>query len=351
MGGRVGLLVLAFFGAVSAHALSFRDIQGWAERGEVKSVEDVLRRLPAEYRTHFVLMERSRSLQEASPEAPRALLFGERAELVLSFNGHPGQRGYDSLETVELDPSRMTYEIRAVHFVGGKAMVSGPNPEICLRCHRSLPRPNWEPYPHWPGALGQGPNYSADERRRLEAFSTAAAAHPRYRYLDFTRAKRRDTSPAFDLYALYTEQNLKRMARVLAAAPGYGSSIFAALADCPQVSPGPFAQDTLRRFQRLPAPYRPLLTGAIPSVMAKLRELLEPKGFAVDVLPNSFTERYFLTAAGSLVPQLLSRLPGLPAGAPLSALSAYFQPGTRPYGAAEKKVHADFCEAMARGMR
>lgn len=350
--------------AIPAQAVSLKDIRSWVERGEVRSVEEVVRKLPPDMRSRFVLMERSRSLQQASPQAPRAILYGDRAGLVVSFNGAPGHRGYGSIEAIELDPSGLSYEMRSFDFTGATPHISPPNPEICLRCHRALPRHSWEPYPYWPGALGEGPKFSAEERRRLETFSASAGSHPLYRHLDFSRVKSRDSTPAFELYALVTEQNLRRAPALIAASTDYARyrpALLGALADCPEIASwapeleknAPWEsvrQDTLRRFQKLPAPYQRILTSAVPSVVAKLRYLLESRGFPVDVLPNSFTDRFFLTAPGTVIPQLLARMPGLPPNAPMGALSAYFQPGTRPYGPIEKKAHSAFCQDLKREM-
>ncbi len=358
-------LALWIWGMSPAQAVSLKEIGSWVRRGEVRSVEDVVKRLPADLRARFVLMERSRSLQEASPQFPRTVLYGERGDLLISFNGEASQRGFGTLEAIERDPARLTHEIRSFDFTGPTPRVSPPNPEICMKCHRSFARPNWEPYPYWPGALGQSPKFSPEERRRLEAFAQSAPRHPLYRHLDFSRVKSRASTPAFELYAILTEQTILRAPAILAASPAYGHyrpAILGALADCPDVAAWTpelgksisfekYREDTLRRFQLLPAPYAPLLTGAIPSVMAKLRYLLESRNFPVDSLPNSFTERYFLTTAGSVVPQILSRMPGIPPTAPLAALSAYFQPGARPYGLAEKKAHAEFCDALKGEMR
>lgn len=336
MGGWVPWVTAGFI-AMSAQAVTFRDIEAWTRRGEVKSVEDVLRRLPQDYRSRFVLMERSRSLQEASPVAPRAILFGDRAELTLAFNGEPGQRGFGQLESVELDPRTLAYEIRTIDFTATPARISPPNPAVCVKCHRQIPRPNWEPYPYWPGALGEWPRYTAEERRRLENFVKSAPSHPLYRHLDFRHSLSRRTSSAFDLYTLYTEVNLERNALLLKDRSG----ALASLADCPPAISDP---DMIRRFRNLASPYHGLLTSAVASVMAKLRAQLA--GFPVDVLPTSFSERFFLTASGSYLPQLISKMTDK---APLAALSAYFQPSTRPYGAAEKRAHADFCATLTGG--
>jgi hypothetical protein len=342
----MGLLKTAFLillsGEIAAEAASLSEIEGWVRSGRARSVEEIVKALPRSFRSRFVLMERSRSLQEASPEFPRALLYGEDARLVLSFNGHPSQRGYGTLEAIEYDPASLTYTLRSFDFRGQTPRISPPNPEICVRCHRVIPRPNWEPYPFWPGALGETPFWSQAERARLAAFSKAASSHALYRHLDFRVPQLSGSPPSFELYALFTDQNLQRQAKLLAGRP----KALLALADCP----GPkgvewerLRADTLRRFSLLPQPYRAELTSAVPSAVAKLRWFLEKDGFPVDALANSFTERYFLTAAGNLIPQLIARLTN---HAPLGALSAYFRPGSRPYGPEEKKTHAEFCARL-----
>lgn len=347
--------------APPAPGITIRDLETWVNRGEVRSVEEAIRRLPPAMRARFVLMERSRSLQEASASAPRAILHDERAELMVSFNGAPGQRGYGTLEAIGRDASGLHFELRRFDFTVSPARVSPPNPKVCVTCHRSFVRPNWEPYPYWPGALGEGPRYTAQERKRLRELADKAGTHPLYKQLDWTAALTQgfSSTPAFQLYSLLTDGNLDRDARLIAGSADFARFrpwILAALSDCPDVErfPAPsgtwktLKADTDRRFHLLPAPYRPLLTSAVPSVMAKLRLVLETRGFPVDALPNSFTERFFLTAHGAIVPQLLSRLPGLPPKVPWGALKGYFQPGSHPYGAAERKAHAEWCERLRR---
>ena len=59
------------------------------------SVPEAFSKLPDEYRSDPVLMYKSQSLQEASPEYPRVILFGKGQGQMLRFNGlmmvFPGQ--------------------------------------------------------------------------------------------------------------------------------------------------------------------------------------------------------------------------------------------------------------------
>src|SRR5256885_17060270 len=50
------------------------------------------------YTTLFRSVFESRSLQGASPENPRVILFGPDARFIVTFNGSPAQRGFRSEE-------------------------------------------------------------------------------------------------------------------------------------------------------------------------------------------------------------------------------------------------------------
>lgn len=124
----------------------------------VSRLDDVLSLLPEEFLKGYALVYRSRSLQEASAEYPRAIVFGHSAEFILAFNGHAKQRGYNQLEMIQYRAKERRWEFREMTFTEGQSpQVSGPNPKKCLECHQSPkrldvdPRPNWEPYSFWPG--------------------------------------------------------------------------------------------------------------------------------------------------------------------------------------------------------
>lgn len=186
------------------------------------SVEEtlpVIKSQHPEFFDHFVLMYRSKSLQQASFQAPRAILFDLSGQFVFSFNGERGQRGYQAIEIMSFNTDQKKWEFREVLF-SEKAppKVSEPNPAKCLQCHQSSaranvdPRPNWEPYNIWPGAYGSDSGSIRDghsgtfaqglvdqngsDKIMLEEqaqelieltkfFTQTKPDHPRYKYLGF----------------------------------------------------------------------------------------------------------------------------------------------------------------------
>src|SRR5258708_2127 len=159
-----------------------------AER-HVGSVEELRAALPEDLRTHYALVFSSRSLQDASFEHPRAVLFGSNAQLILTFNGDPSQHGFEAVETMEFDAHANRFIFREITFSPDKtqpaARISDPNPARCVACHDHPARPIWDVPPAWPGVYGEryGAGLSSMELRGLRRFLAIQATHPRYRYL------------------------------------------------------------------------------------------------------------------------------------------------------------------------
>jgi hypothetical protein len=125
----------------------------------VKTLESTLALVPKEFYDNYVLIYRSRSLQDASPLFPRAIVFGRSSKFIMAYNGHKKQKGYNNLEIIQFRDKGFRWEFREITFNEGKVPTfSEPNPKKCLECHQSPkrtdvdPRPNWEPYNFWPGA-------------------------------------------------------------------------------------------------------------------------------------------------------------------------------------------------------
>lgn len=251
-----GLWMAAFLcgacgGALAAPA--FPALTGLIGEEPVHSAEDLLARLPETFRSRYVLVFNSRSLQGASFENPRVILFSADARLVLTFNGAPSQRGYAAIETMEFDPAASQFVLRELAFSATAAgrsemQVSQPNPSKCLVCHGNPARPLWDSFPSWPGVYGE--NYQAplsrEEREGLDAFSTHQAQDPRYRYLaDFRRYAAPETfhesntqryqgieeePPNSVLTTLLQRQNLQAIATSLQQSPRFLAYRYALLA-------------------------------------------------------------------------------------------------------------------------
>ena len=176
-----GILCSAWTAAVAAgqdpNFESFREILLQERPSSVaEAIEALQRRFPS-YLSHHTLAYHSISLHASDFENPRAIVFGDTADFIITFNGNPEHRGYGSIEVMEFSPTR-GYTFRAISFPQeprneadlldrdeielqtADLLISKPNPGICTSCHdKNNPRPIWEPFPIWPGVYG-----SADDR-------------------------------------------------------------------------------------------------------------------------------------------------------------------------------------------
>src|SRR4051812_84197 len=81
--GVIGFTVLAT--APSALALTVDDLNRLLADQRISSVEELLPKLPDDFRAHNVLIYDSQSTQYADPKNPRVVLFGPDARLVMAF--------------------------------------------------------------------------------------------------------------------------------------------------------------------------------------------------------------------------------------------------------------------------
>ncbi len=175
--------------AVQARDLTFDSLQQLIELHAIHSVDELIAALPEDLRNHYALVFASRSLQGASYSNPRAILFGSDAQLVVTYNGDPHERGYDAVETMEFDPGTAAFLFREIRFGSGsdagRPIVSAANPARCAACHGTPARPIWDTPPSWPGVYGERykAGLSAPEAKGIAAFLALQQHHPRYRPL------------------------------------------------------------------------------------------------------------------------------------------------------------------------
>ena len=142
----------------------YEDLTKLIKTENIKSVEDLIPRLPIDMRSNFTLMYKSQSLQQADKLHPRVIMFGKDAKLTCTYGGNPSLKGFDSLECYQYRKITKTFDFREVVFPNdenGLASVvfSESNRQAvgtsrCTACHGKDPRPNWEPYSDWIGAYG-----------------------------------------------------------------------------------------------------------------------------------------------------------------------------------------------------
>lgn len=240
-----------YSGASSGQAnFTFEDLARLVTNDRTPSIERVLSRLPENLRSNYILMYRSRSLQRATFQRPRAILFEKDATFLMSFGAlETDLRGAKALEVVQFRPATKSWEFREITFnEGGRPQISEPNPRKCLECHQSQsragvdPRPNWEPYAFWPGAYGSadgqvGATVSryhgvgsrarpgdeamvegvSREKDEIEKFlADVKPTHPRYRYLGEFQPRH-----AVNITQMLHWPNFQRIVRLASATPDF----------------------------------------------------------------------------------------------------------------------------------
>lgn len=192
-------LLLRWFGGASAAAeeFGFAALEELIHERDIHSVDELIAALPADLRTHYALVFESRSLQGASFAAPRVIAYGPEAHFVLTFNGDPGQRGFQAVETLEFDSDKKEFRFRELEFPDhapdappgaspDTPVIASPvNPKKCAGCHGVPAKPVWDTYPVWPGAYGEryGEKLSQEEVRGLALFLKRQPTDSRYRHL------------------------------------------------------------------------------------------------------------------------------------------------------------------------
>src|SRR2546422_10811492 len=97
-----------------AGTFNFASLQSLIRDQDIGSVEELIAALPAAQRNRYALVFESRSLQGASFDSPRAIVFGPDARFIVTFNGSPAQRGFRVVETMEFDDETKRSEERRV---------------------------------------------------------------------------------------------------------------------------------------------------------------------------------------------------------------------------------------------
>src|SRR3984893_9097484 len=132
----LGLLCTASPG--QAAGFNFASLQSLLAQQDIGSVEELIAALPPAQRNRYALVFDSRSLQGASLENPRVILYGPDARFIVTFNGSPAQRGFRVVETMEFDAATKEFRLRELLFperAGGvdKVVVSEADPQRCGR--------------------------------------------------------------------------------------------------------------------------------------------------------------------------------------------------------------------------
>lgn len=130
---------------------------------DVDPIDHFISALPENYRFHFTLVHRSFSPQKSTPQAPRVILFGPDAKIIMAFNSTE-----PVIELIEWNDEKTQWDFSELAFQESK-IVRENNPAKCVMCHAGTPKPLdiknaplyknalkpiFPQYPFWPGFYG-----------------------------------------------------------------------------------------------------------------------------------------------------------------------------------------------------
>jgi hypothetical protein len=255
------------------HAFQYEDLVDLIQKKDFATIEQVLPHLPPEYLENYTLAYDSRSLHGSSHDFPRAILFGNDAKLIVTFNGSPEQRRYRDMEIMQFREDSRVFELRSISFADG-VRFSDKNPTLCLKCHGASPRPLWSSYEysednslrHWPGFYGSthdAPVLNPEEKDAFLLFRALARDHPRYRFLRFIHGGsqwypygpgpfKHQFRPNNRLGNLLARLNAKRVARNVrenAFLQTYPNLSFLWILQCPEISDHSYARFIAHQYR------------------------------------------------------------------------------------------------------
>lgn len=213
--------------------MTYEHVQAKIQRCRLRTADSVLALFPPTFLSNYVLMHSARGRQQASIEAPRAILYGLDASLVVAFNGDPRQRAFEDLEFMQFRRDTKTFEFRRITFPEGAAanlpepVFSAANPMECAGCHRrDNPRPNWDGHLLWPGSFGAEDDFifrrdgstATEDGKRFALFWRIGKPAGRYRHLATVRGPAAQL-PNEQLGALMGALNAEKIAHELARDP------------------------------------------------------------------------------------------------------------------------------------
>jgi len=195
--GFVGLTLLAML-AQSRPLDALRSLFQWDafEKLNLESattMESWLISLPEEFRRNYVLLHSSRSLSQASPEAPRVLLRSADSKTIIAFPADSSGEKGRTVEILHYNLSAQKYETAEIKFEKDKIHIQ-KDPPRCYSCHASDEankelHPIWESYDFWADAYGSdhsrpvGIEDLSSETVNFEKLKSVFGLNPRLNWL------------------------------------------------------------------------------------------------------------------------------------------------------------------------
>ncbi|MBC7384757.1 MAG: hypothetical protein H7301_01180 [Cryobacterium sp.] len=204
------------------------------------SLEQALLSLPPRMLSRFSLVYRSSSMQTASYEKPRAILYSNRADFVVGMTGMHRSLADRSMEMMQFNQANQSFELFSLEFPlkrdrQGRIVRPEKNPAVCLSCHGANPMPIWGSYLNWEGVYGsredridgsRGPHDLAEGRHLVKFLRSRHQIEP-YRilkpvdgskyspYCDNDDACNTNLAPNLYLGTMFTRWSARRTAHIV----------------------------------------------------------------------------------------------------------------------------------------
>jgi hypothetical protein len=150
---------------------TFDELLDHIQTKKIKTIEGVLACLPKDFREYNVMVYDSKGTGHSSYEFPRVIFYGDNGKFVVAVYTDPKEDGFFEMETISFSENESASTLRDLIFdpeAQELPKASGRNPEECLVCHKTDPRPNWNDYAFWPGAFGSVDDNPSKETSGME---------------------------------------------------------------------------------------------------------------------------------------------------------------------------------------
>lgn len=181
-------------------SFTYEDVKRLVADRDIRTIEGLLEALPEGMRGRIMLAHESESVQPATPNCPRIILFEDDASLAMGISGHTkdvlcdpalntplpmGETDFE-VEIIQWRPALKKFEFNRLTLSGEGPAKFDDNTTACTGCHRPKPRPLWEGFPVWPKFYGIVNDQIKDgtvEKKEFDRFCERNASKGRYRYL------------------------------------------------------------------------------------------------------------------------------------------------------------------------
>ncbi len=243
---------------LTAGDFHYADLEKLIRDHQVTTIEELLPLLPQDYRQFYTFIYESRSVQKDNvfPTFPRIVFYGADASFLIAVTKNPNTPPKvtidDAIETIDFDEATNAFAFRRLSFHPGTSPVDpapAVNPPLCLSCHGSDPRPNWDTYNVWPGVYGSVSRLNCDamepgtpELTHYLEFQKTNRSSERYQYVpkeltdfgscphdpavEMTFVNATVTDPNADLSQKIFQLNLRRIQRLVRTSAAYSKYRF-----------------------------------------------------------------------------------------------------------------------------